>query len=320
MRTTLLLLSIIMLFGNSSYGQLDPDKILLYLSFNDSIGDASGKGIKVDHVQGEVSFGEGKFGLAAFFDKATGLETSGVVFNPIESHSMAAWYKFFELPSVSGERQPIISQLNAGGQDPGRVHLLANTSEDRLDVISSVTDGTSLNYTVASEINVWYHIVHVKDVTAGKRYLYINGEKVNEVDAGSETNNTQIRIGTNRNARVFAHGHIDDVLITSQVLDATTIGRIMDTGVEALLTTSVREPLNDVGFQILPNPARGSIQLTGVAAESSYVIYSLSGQSLLSGGMADTCQPIDISSLTQGLYLIRLYGGKTVQSQRLIVY
>ena len=319
MKTTLLLL-LFALIGATSYGQLDPEKIVLYLTFNDSIGDASGKGIRVDYVQGEVSFEEGKFGMSGFFDGATALETTGVVFNPVESHSMAAWYKFFELPSVSGLRQPIISQLNVGGQDPGRVHLLANTSEDQENVISSVTDGTSLPHILDAEVNVWYHIVHVKDVTAGMRYLYINGEKVNEVEVGSETNNTQIRIGANRNARVFAHGHMDDVLITSQVLDATTIGQIMEIGVEGLLTTSVREPLNNVGFQIIPNPARGSIQLTGVAAETSYAIYSLSGQSLQSGYMADTCQTIDISSFKQGLYLIRIYAGSTVQSQRLVVY
>ena len=63
----LLFITIALFYVSISHGQLDQSAIKLYLPFNNSLTDASGKNVSIITTAGELGYTPGKFGNAGVF-------------------------------------------------------------------------------------------------------------------------------------------------------------------------------------------------------------------------------------------------------------
>ena len=79
--------------------------------------------------------------------------------------------------------------------------------------------------------------------------------------------------------------------------------------------TGVNENIQTVNFKVYPVPAENEIQIQAEGFQKAE-IYSLTGQKL----MESTMEKMNVSSLSQGVYLLKVYSqlGKT-ETQRIVV-
>ena len=77
------------------------------------------------------------------------------------------------------------------------------------------------------------------------------------------------------------------------------------------------DALENENFEVYPMPSNDKIFLKNVNTNCNYEIYNLDGKLLISGQYFST-QSIDISDLSEGIYLLRLIDGKVVNSLRFV--
>jgi len=72
--------------------------------------------------------------------------------------------------------------------------------------------------------------------------------------------------------------------------------------------TSISETINEVDFNIYPNPAYNTITIKSTASisGSSYSITDQTGRMVLKGMLSDETTTIDITSLTNGIYFLKI--------------
>ena len=68
----------------------------------------------------------------------------------------------------------------------------------------------------------------------------------------------------------------------------------------------VDEIAADNGFDVYPNPSRGILYVQSDQIDSEYLIINTMGQTVASGNIVSENQQIDISNLSNGIYLIRI--------------
>ncbi|MFB6342767.1 LamG-like jellyroll fold domain-containing protein [Saccharicrinis sp. FJH62] len=239
LKSLLFLLGALLSVHFASAQQIDPAQVKTYLKFDDNLDDSSDNGVNFSKTAGtnDLTYVAGKFGKAGYFDSIA-VVSSGLDFNPQNSFTIAAWVTLSD-PS-SAEEQTWIHQKDAGGMSPGRIHMelwRTNTSW------GSFTDGQRLDDSQAITAGEWYFVANVKDAVAGKRYLYVNGVKVNELDAGTESNNGQLVLGARKteNEGFIQKSMMDELLITGEVLDETDLAYIMANGVAKAMEVPVIE-------------------------------------------------------------------------------
>lgn len=162
--------------------------------------------------------------------------------------------------------------------------------------------------------NTWNHIVGVRDVTADKLYVYVNG-----VLKGTTTDNTgniaqteNIVIGNTTNLTNAFGGSIDEVSIYKGALTAEEVLNHYQMGVK----TSVHNPTNIENAYVFPNPFTDhfSIQLpTEWNGKTRVEIIAMTGQKLItSEGMTVNNQfdILDVSPLPKGTYICKAYNTK----------
>ncbi len=79
--------------------------------------------------------------------------------------------------------------------------------------------------------------------------------------------------------------------------------------------TNVDENVSAASFKVYPVPAENEIQIQAEGFQKAE-IYSVTGQKM----MESTMEKMNVSSLSQGVYLLKVYGqsGKT-ETQRIVV-
>jgi len=84
-----------------------------------------------------------------------------------------------------------------------------------------------------------------------------------------------------------------------------------------VITSSIYDPGNESAVMIYPNPAKDAIVLKNVEAGSEVVLYDIPGRSVLHLITSNGDQIIDISSLSNGSYFVRIAdgNGKVVSSR-----
>ena len=100
--------------------------------------------------------------------------------------------------------------------------------------------------------------------------------------------------------------------LTPNKSNITGVGRV-----DALAAINAVEPYNAVeeneiaenGFVVYPNPSYDVLFVKtchGASLQSEYHITNLMGQTIMSGKIASENQQIDVSSLTEGIYFIKI--------------
>ncbi|MEZ5047262.1 MAG: M4 family metallopeptidase [Chitinophagaceae bacterium] len=95
--------------------------------------------------------------------------------------------------------------------------------------------------------------------------------------------------------------YIDKVIITGINQPISVMSSLMGEGVESLLSDNMDEI---EGIEVYPNPAKNTLYVKGLEAQSAYKILDLSGRVINSGIVSD--QAINISQLHNGLYMIMI--------------
>ena len=73
---------------------------------------------------------------------------------------------------------------------------------------------------------------------------------------------------------------------------------------------------NDIRFY--PNPASQNLYIEGISQETSLIIRTLAGKTLLRTTLRQN-QAIDLASLPQGVYLLTLQSGQEQTTNRLVI-
>ena len=97
------------------------------------------------------------------------------------------------------------------------------------------------------------------------------------------------------------------------------LGIIDEIYLRELLTTTIL--LEKQNFKIYPNPAQNilNIELQSIDNDQNHIeIYDLSGKQVYSSITSDKNIQVDVSELTQGLYIIKVYNNNFVLNQKFI--
>ncbi|PIQ14853.1 MAG: hypothetical protein COW67_11495 [Flavobacteriales bacterium CG18_big_fil_WC_8_21_14_2_50_32_9] len=154
----------------------------------------------------------------------------------------------------------------------------------------------------------WYHITVTRSNNVQK--LYVNCNLV-AVDSSS-TNVTPYygdiptaKIGTRQTNTNFFHGNIDDVRIYNRALSITEIVALCEEGL-----VSIDEQPENQNIQIYPNPTNSTITINIEANTSvngyKVEINNLLGQTVYVSTMNTTKKTIDLSTLENGVYFVKI--------------
>jgi len=303
-------------FANAQSSEADSlyaDSIYMYFPFDGNLTDASSNNVYMYLSKGDATYSTGKFGQCKEFHK-TALVTAADAFNPFGSFTIACWINMDSTTTELGHAHTWIHQTDVSGEDAGRIHLEVLSE---VDGVGSFTDAVRCDdSTHATETGTWYFVANVKDTVAGKRYLYVNGECVDTVAAGTESNNGGLVIGARKNMTSLpASGKMDDLLITKQVLSQALLQKIMEKGVTAVLAgeddgddvgISNQSSANEV-LSVYPNPTSGSIAISmnSNLSKADYTIVNIAGKTVANGTYFNG-QSIDVSQNQAGIYFINV--------------
>jgi len=87
------------------------------------------------------------------------------------------------------------------------------------------------------------------------------------------------------------------------------------------ITTGVNSSIPEPNvLEVYPNPSNGNVNLNWAKKEGfGYEIQSATGQIITSGTSLAERITIDLNSLTSGIYMVKVFDGKEVQTQRLVI-
>ena len=226
---------------------IDDSQILLYLDFEGDVVDAKGNftftqntvssnaGAVGSPMNDPVDFPVGLSGLTfnsgkyARFRKSS-IRSTNSVYNSSASHSISVWVR--ATSRVSTERFILDIGNNGGGTNDGQVPMRFRNNNS----LSSSESGGLNDTNNRTVINNWYHFAVVMDATAGTQKLYINGF-LDKSDTSIAPRNVMndIIIGSQKfqapNTNFW--GHMDDLVISSEVWTQDQVRAVMNLGVEA---------------------------------------------------------------------------------------
>jgi hypothetical protein len=310
---------------------LDAAKVLFYLPFEDNYVDASASGATFlastnAAATGTITYTTGKYGKAALFNLSP-IVSQNLTFNPVNDFSVVAWISMSELPSVLGAGQTWIHQKDVTGMNPGRIHLEVLL----VDYFGSFTSGIrcdDLTPTGVISTNTWYHVAHVNDVTGGTRKFYVNGFLVATAAIGTESNNGQLVIGGPKQETGGAlikaggagnGGTIDDLMMTSQVLDEATITKIMNDGVASILNAT---KINVAEGKILNtsyfNNGNLYFDINSDAKSAKLSVYNVSGQKVFEKNINTSEKSVNVN-LNKGVYILKVTADNSNSSSKFSV-
>jgi hypothetical protein len=189
----------------------------------DSLTDNSVKTNDLTNNGGVTFATDGVRGKAASFDGVDDyLSSSSTDFELAGDFSLGAWIKG---STWIGKRDA----QSGGGNGYGiRCHS---------GVCYAYSNNKSPSATLPADWNtVYYHVVQTHNAN-GNIAIYINGEKISEVNASTVTHSSQnFQIG--KGSSTFFPGSVDEPFITAEALDAATIKRMYDKGKAQLASSA----------------------------------------------------------------------------------
>jgi hypothetical protein len=184
-------------------------------------------------------------GVAGILGNANGFANSAdVIYMPYNNNtvpkgvdfSVAVWFKFDILPTVSG-RDNYLFQQNIGVAPWSAHYIYVDKDDNKLRVTSKNTGGTAYEVESAGALSVatWYHAVFVNAGNGTTLKLYLNGADVSAV-AGTFTGTLYKGLwdtcfgNAYDDAPLQLDGVIDDVAIWGRALSAGEVTTLYNSG------------------------------------------------------------------------------------------
>jgi len=193
--------------------------------------DASGNGYNSQTFVGSTAYTTGKLNTALTFDGTDDVvkvtEGTGIDFGTTtDSYSVSAWFKTSTNYNVNAT---IVAKDDGSGAYP--YYLYLDSSEQACFQIYDGTNTPSVCGSTALNNGSWHHLIGIRDVTADKIYLYVDGVQIKstaDTTTATTANNDNVSFGasgTSYTANDF-NGQIDDVRIYNYPLTQEQINLI----------------------------------------------------------------------------------------------
>ncbi len=336
-KNLLLLLALIVALPLGLRAQFNvDDNLLLYLSFDET--ELSANDQEVDATNVTAVPGPGKFGKAAVFGDATYVSMTPIpAYNPRDySLAFAFWIK---TTVTTGEDIFVYNNIT----DPTGVDNLGRIAVSlRFDDILATDIGWSGGNiegdpgpnNVAGLISdgEWHHVVTTWADSGKMMNIWIDKVLVDEPGSGGfheeddgdwVYTDFQLLLGTGCSDypgtelgwASFFTGSIDEFRMyqTDEVLSANDVEAIYN---YVPTISSVKPALNSQSVKIYPNPATDLLKIESAGNNVSVDIMNSIGQKVMS---RINVKQIDISSLSKGIYFVKVTDGTSVKTQKLLV-
>lgn len=219
----------------------DVSQYYMYFPFDNDLVDASSAGVTLNPKTAAVvdTYAAGEFGQAALFNDKPYI-TANSAFNAGASFSMMMWVNFNSLSSSGTGSPKLIHQEDQGaGFLAGRPLQIATAAQ----TFNTSFGERAVNSPSSPIVGTWTHIAIVMDKEAGTRRMYVDGVLViepqyivgNNILINDLTNISQLSVGVQKNSSTVGllDAYIDDLVITPEVLNETTINNIIANGAAA---------------------------------------------------------------------------------------
>lgn len=153
--------------------------------------------------------------------------------------------------------------------------------------------------------SVWHHVAATWK-NGDKMKLYLDGEFVVEGDYAPEiVAIDRVLFGSMGNDGRKYKGILDELRVYNDVIDATEVKDIFD---EAWIIGVNEVTANQVGLKAYPIPAKSSLNVNFInrGAEATLSLVTIAGQTVQSTTTTNSSETLDISNLSQGVYLLKL--------------
>ncbi len=253
-----------------------------YWKFNESSGDAvDSSGNLPDLTNSSVTYGEGKYGNAAYFDgstsffSGTGPDLSG------ESFTFSAWL----WRESGGDQRIYFSQGSGGGGTNHNLHLrVYDNGLMRFGFLNNDLDTPSGTFGMGQ----WNHVVLTYDTDTNERKIYLNGGEAKASDTsvlGDFVGDTILNIGrwNLSGGAQYWHGRIDELKIYNRALTLEEVTDITEGGAgPGLLGIDTLSPAdNATGVSLTANLVATFSTTTVATSTGSIGIYKTSDDSLV---------------------------------------
>lgn len=148
-------------------------------------------------------------------------------------------------------------------------------------------------------------------------YIYLTGQQLHSVSAGDQ-------VTINPMNPIWSAAVMDEFQLFSCTLcyEVRIVGHSVDPNpdnntacVEITRAVGIEEDWAD-GIALFPNPASTTVTLSGVAGHRLQ-IFDLTGKMVMNQEKISDNQSVDISSLSEGLYIVRISDGKNLVTRKL---
>ena len=333
MMKKLLLFSFLFTIGvNISKAQTaDVSKYVMYFPFDDNLTDASSTGVALTPKTAAVvdTYVDGKFGKAALFNEKPYI-TQNSIFQSGASYTMMMWIKFNTITFAGTGTPKIIHQEDDGPTTTnlaGRPLQIATAQ----NTINTSFGETASNSTNSPAVDTWVHIALVMDKTAGKVILYVDGVENSNKDVGAgilddKLNSGQLNIGVQKSSATHTDAsiglldaYIDDFVITTEVLDPTTINNVMTNGASSGGVLSADDFTSKTMDVKLFKSNENRLELKSSVNFDGFIIVNTLGQEIKSGRIENNT--INVNSISKGLHFVKLYSSKeNIEISKKIVF
>jgi len=258
-------------------------------------------------------------GAIAGPDDVCGLNVANYSITPVFGAISYSWSVSGGMTITSGNGTPTITVNVPSSFATGLVKVIAVNACGSVPGISLTINGNSTPASVIGPTNVCGMTTAVYStpaITNASSYQWvvpgywtITGQGTNTITATLPANVNNITYsGTVKVAAVRACG-------------TSTFKTLFVSYCKANSSINGEEPANDYVYSLFPNPATDQLQITNHQLQiSGLMIYNVVGQLVLQSAIGNEQTTISISSLTKGLYFVRLMGlnGHVISIERLI--
>lgn len=231
------ILTLLLLFLSVSLKAQDgiESSLIFHYSFENDFADASGN-INTGIENGEITFTEGKYGQAAYFDESISyIESPDNLFTPDNQYTLCFWLNIHDDSLMTSSPGPTfvqqtdgrtISTMDMGSYDPSLSPFYY-----------SYMGGAVSIFKTAPEFNTWVHHAMVIDQENSKLSYYINGVLDSEfTDIAYGLGVGALRFGAHKNPNDYRNfiGQMDEIMLFDKLLTEEEIGITMNNFEEPL--------------------------------------------------------------------------------------
>lgn len=240
-------------------------------------------------VEGTLSYEEGVFDQAIYFDGQTSIRTMDPFYNEgWEATTVSLWFKS---ENITGQNQILLQGANVG---------FGIFLEPLTGKIIGFYDLSSADAVVSQEVltdNNWHHILTQSDGTTTSLYVdgVLQGTRDETMFIGDGRSNNRLFMGQSNQTKFEYIGLLDEVRIYSRVLTADELVLISTKG------RSANESIANNKLSIFPNPTTDYININSIE-EQQWTLYSTSTGIVMSG----RSNKIDLHQIAAGVYFLKI--------------